>query len=60
MKLTIVAATGGFGWHILDQVVAAGHHVTAAVRRPEALSRPVHAISADLAAPDQAASECRC
>lgn len=57
MKLTIFAATGGVGRHLLEQAVAAGHDVTAVVRRPEALSRPVPAISADLTAPDQAALE---
>jgi putative NADH-flavin reductase len=55
MKLTIVAATGGIGRHILDQAVAAGHEVTAVVRNPNNLSQPVRAVTADLATPDLAA-----
>jgi putative NADH-flavin reductase len=55
MKLTIVAATGGIGRHILDQAVAAGHEVTAVVRNPRNLSQPVRAVTADLANPDPAA-----
>jgi hypothetical protein len=35
MKLTIFAATGGIGRHILEQAVAAGHDVTAVVRTPK-------------------------
>jgi putative NADH-flavin reductase len=57
MKLTIVAATGGIGRHILDQAVAAGHDVTAVVRNPGKLSQPVRAVTTDLAAPDLAALE---
>ncbi len=49
MKLTIVAATGGIGRHVLDQAVAAGHEVTAVVRNPDKLSQPVPAVVADLA-----------
>jgi putative NADH-flavin reductase len=55
MKLTIVAATGGIGRHVLDQAVAAGHEVTAVVRNPNNLSQPVRAVTADLATPDPAA-----
>jgi putative NADH-flavin reductase len=55
MKLTIVAATGGIGRHILDQAVTAGHEVTAVVRNPRNLSQPVRAVTADLANPDPAA-----
>lgn len=51
MKLTIFAATGGVGRHVLEQAVAAGHDVTAVVRNPKALSRPVRTVTADLAAP---------
>ena len=40
MKLTIVAATGGIGRHLLDQAVAAGHDVTAVVRNPDRLPAP--------------------
>jgi putative NADH-flavin reductase len=50
MKLTILAATGGIGRQLLDQAVAAGHDVTAVVRNPAKLSRPVRAVAADLAA----------
>lgn len=57
MKLTIFAATGGTGRHILDQAVDAGHDVTAVVRSPEKLSRRVRAVAADLAAPDPAVLE---
>jgi putative NADH-flavin reductase len=55
MKLTIFAATGGVGTHLLDQAVTAGHDVTAVVRNPARLTREVRAVTADLAAPDPAA-----
>lgn len=57
MNLTIFAATGGIGQHMLDQAVAAGHDVTAVVRTPEKLSEcgQVGVVTADLAAPDPAA-----
>jgi putative NADH-flavin reductase len=54
MKLTIAAATGGIGRHLVDQALAAGHDVTAIARAPEKLDRPVRAVRADLASPDQA------
>ena len=57
MKLTIIAATGGIGRELLQQAVAAGHDVTAVVRNPAKLSRPVRAITTDLTAPDQVALE---
>src|SRR5260370_2118348 len=57
MKLTIIAATGGVGRELLQQAVAAGHDVTAVVRNPAKLSRPVRAITTDLTAPDQVALE---
>jgi putative NADH-flavin reductase len=57
MKLTIVAATGGIGRHLLDQALAAGHDVTAVVRTPAKLTRDVRAVRADLAAPDPVALE---
>jgi putative NADH-flavin reductase len=57
MKLTIIAATGGVGAGLLQQALAAGHDVTAVVRNPGKLSRPVKVITTDLAAPDQAALE---
>ncbi|MFE0514301.1 NAD(P)-dependent oxidoreductase [Streptomyces sp. NPDC058964] len=55
MKLTIVAATGGIGRHLLEQAVAAGHDVTAVVRNPANLTERggrVRVVVADLAAPD--------
>jgi putative NADH-flavin reductase len=57
MKLTICAATGGIGRHVLDQAVAAGHDVTAVARHPEALPASVRTVTADLSAPDMAALE---
>ena len=57
MKLTIFAATGGIGRHLLEQAIGAGHDVTAVVRNPKKLSREVRVIRADLAAPDPAALE---
>jgi putative NADH-flavin reductase len=54
VKLTIFAATGGIGRHILDQAVAAGHDVTAVVRNPKNLARQVHVAIADLTAADPA------
>src|SRR5262245_3703771 len=51
MKLTIFAATGGIGRCLLEQATAAGHEVTAVVRRPEALPpTPARVVVADLAA----------
>jgi uncharacterized protein YbjT (DUF2867 family) len=55
MQLTIFAATGGIGRLLLEQAVDAGHRVTAVVRNPKALSRPVPAVTADLSDPDPAA-----
>jgi putative NADH-flavin reductase len=56
MKLTIVAATGGVGSHVLTQAVAAGHEVTAVVRNPARLADlPVRVVVDDLAASDAAA-----
>jgi len=56
MKLTIFAATGGIGRHVLEQAVAAGHEVTAVVRNPnklpEKVRQKVRTVTADLAAPD--------
>ena len=57
MKLTIIAATGGVGRELLEQAVAAGHDVTAVVRNPGKLSRPVRTVTVDLAAADPAALE---
>jgi len=61
MKLTIFAATGGIGRHVLEQAVAAGHDVTAIVRNPKKLSeqvrQQVRTVTADLAASDLGALE---
>ena len=57
MKLTIFAATGGVGRQLLEQAVDAGHDVTAVVRTPAKLSRPVRAVTADMTAADPAAVE---
>jgi putative NADH-flavin reductase len=55
MRLTIFAATGGTGRHLLDQAVTAGHDVTAVVRNPGMLTADVRTVTADLAAPDPVA-----
>jgi putative NADH-flavin reductase len=48
MKIAIFATTGGIGRQILEQAVAAGHDVTAAVRNPQKLpSTPVRVLIAD-------------
>ena len=57
MKLTIFAATGGIGRHILDQAVGAGHDVTAVARNPDSLAGlagRIRIVIADLAAADPA------
>ena len=56
MNLTIVAATGGIGRHLLTQALAMGHNVTAVVRRPAALpATPTRVVTADLGVPDESA-----
>jgi putative NADH-flavin reductase len=60
MRLTIFAATGGIGRHLLDQAVAAGHEVTAVVRNPQNLAGQagrVRVVAADLTAADPAVLE---
>ena len=57
MKLTIIAAAGGVGRELLEQAVAAGHDVTAVVRNPAKLARPVRTVTAGMAAADPAALE---
>jgi uncharacterized protein YbjT (DUF2867 family) len=52
MRLTIVAATGGIGRHLLRQAIEAGHDVTALARSPEKITEPVRVVFADLARPD--------
>ncbi|RBQ14068.1 NAD(P)-dependent oxidoreductase [Spongiactinospora rosea] len=57
MKITIVAATGGVGRHLLGQAIDAGHDVTAVVRNPAKLDREVRHVTTDLGRPDAAALE---
>lgn len=57
MKLTIFAATGGIGRHMMEQALAAGHDVTVAVRSPDKVAADVRTVAADLAAPDTTALE---
>ncbi|MFD0508931.1 NAD(P)-dependent oxidoreductase [Streptomyces chiangmaiensis] len=55
MQLTIFAASGGIGRHLLEQAEAAGHDVTAVVRDPQRLTDRAgrfRVVTADLAAPD--------
>jgi putative NADH-flavin reductase len=52
MRLTVVAATGGIGRHLVEQAVAGGHDVTAVARRPRDLPDGVRAVAVDLARPD--------
>ncbi|MFI5622768.1 NAD(P)-dependent oxidoreductase [Nocardioides sp. NPDC051685] len=57
MKLTIFAATGGIGRHVVDQAVAGGHDVTAVARNPRDLPAQARLVTADLSAPDPAMLE---
>jgi uncharacterized protein YbjT (DUF2867 family) len=58
MKLTVFAATGGIGRHLLDQALAAGHDVTAVVRNPRSLPGRARVVTIpDLATADPAALE---
>ncbi|GAA0572727.1 NAD(P)H-binding protein [Paractinoplanes ferrugineus] len=52
MKLTVIAATGGIGRHLVAQAVTAGHDVTAVARRPRELPTDVRAVAVDLTRPD--------
>lgn len=52
MELTIIAATGGVGRLILEQAIAAGHHVTAVARHPERLNTDVRSVTVDFDDPD--------
>ncbi|MDW5323299.1 NAD(P)-dependent oxidoreductase [Plantactinospora sp. KLBMP9567] len=57
MKLTVFAASGGIGRHLLRQAVAAGHDVTAVVRSPASLageSDGIRVVTVDLSNPDPA------
>jgi len=55
MKLTIFAASGGIGHHLVGQALAAGHDVTAVARNPASLPAEVRAVRADLATAQPAA-----
>jgi putative NADH-flavin reductase len=52
VQLTIVAATGGIGRHLLRQSLDAGHEITVVVRTPARITDPVRIVQADLTAPD--------
>ncbi|WP_412538393.1 NAD(P)-binding oxidoreductase [Longispora sp. K20-0274] len=53
MRITLFAATGGIGRHVLDQALAAGHHVTVVVRDPRKLpDTGATVLTADLSRPD--------
>jgi putative NADH-flavin reductase len=55
MKLTIFGATGGIGAELLQQALAAGHEVTAAVRNPSRLAASrngTRVVTTDLELPD--------
>lgn len=54
MRLTIFAATGGVGRHVLSQALDAGHDVTVVVRNPNKLPagpERLRVVTADLAGP---------
>jgi uncharacterized protein YbjT (DUF2867 family) len=55
MKLTIVAATGGIGRHLVQQAVADGHDVTAVARHPVGFPDGVRTVTVDLTQPDMPA-----
>lgn len=67
MRLTIFAATGGVGRHLVTQAIAtgngtatgngiaAGHDVTAVARNPRDLPPGIRVVTADLSDPDPAA-----
>ncbi|NUT36399.1 MAG: NAD(P)H-binding protein [Hamadaea sp.] len=52
MRITVFAATGGIGRHLVDQAIAAGHDVTAVARTPRGLPAAARVIRVDLADPD--------
>jgi len=59
MKLTIFAATSGIGRQVLQQALAAGHDVAAAVRNLKKLSREIRTVTADLGLQTQRSSSPR-
>jgi putative NADH-flavin reductase len=55
MRVTIIAATGGIGRHLVELAVADGHEVTAVARRPRDLPPGVRAVAVDFGFPDRQA-----
>ncbi|MEU9828197.1 NAD(P)-dependent oxidoreductase [Micromonospora chersina] len=55
MRLTVIAATGGIGRHLVEQAVAEGHEVTAVARRPRHLPPGVRTVAVDFDRPDSGA-----
>ena len=55
MRLTIIAATGGIGRHLVAQAIAEGHEVTAVARNPRDLPSGIRVLRVDLAAADPTA-----
>ena len=55
MKLTIFAASGGIGRHLVGQALAAGHDVTAVARNLASLPAEARAVRTDLATAPPAA-----
>jgi len=55
MKLIVLGATGGIGGQVVEQALAAGHEVTAVVRRPSAITlrhERLEVIRGDVLEPD--------
>lgn len=57
MNLTIFAATGGIGSHVVDQALDRGHQVLAAVRSPDKLQSDIASVEVDLSDPDPSSLE---
>ncbi len=58
MNIAIFGATGGTGRHLVDQALAAGHHVTALARTPASLPLThgrLRVVRGDVRDPDQVA-----
>jgi len=59
MNLAIFGASGGTGCHLVDQALAAGHHVTILVRTPAAFAEPhqrLRVVQGDVRQADQVAA----
>jgi putative NADH-flavin reductase len=59
MNVTLFGATGATGRHLLDQALAADHHVTALVRNPAALTATharLRVVQGDVQDPDRVAA----